>query len=65
MHSSYLLGVDCSQPILIFNTVGEEVTGNVSISISPSKKTLVDMSDLPNGMYYVKNGNESIRLIKE
>lgn len=64
-HTSSLLGVDSDKPLRIFNTVGVEVTGRVNISISPSKKTLVDMSELPNGMYYVVNGNESIRLMKE
>jgi len=64
-HTSSLIGVDSNKPVRIFNTVGVEVTGNIDISISPSKKTLLDMSNLPNGMYYVVNGDESIRLLKQ
>jgi len=64
-HTSTLLGVDENLAVRIFNTVGVEVTGNVNISNSPSKKTLLDMSQLPKGMYYVVNGDESIRLIKK
>jgi hypothetical protein len=63
--TSSLLGVDSNKPVRIFNALGVEVTGNVKISLSPSKKTLLDMSQLPKGMYYVVNGDKSIRLLKD
>ena len=65
LHTSSLLGVDGNKPVRIHNAVGVDVTGNVNISISPSKKTLLDMSQLPKGMYYVVNGDKSIRLLKQ
>ncbi|RYM35442.1 hypothetical protein ERX46_00175 [Brumimicrobium glaciale] len=64
-HSSTLLGVDSDKPNRIFNTVGVEVTGNVNISHSPYQKTVLDMSNLPTGLYYVTNGEKSIQLSKE
>jgi hypothetical protein len=64
-HTSTLLGAELNHPIRIFNTIGIEVTGNVNISLSPSKKTLLDMSHLPKGMYYVDNGEKSIQLSKQ
>jgi len=41
------------------------VTGNVNISISPSMKTLLDISQLPKGLYYVVNGEKSVQVIKQ
>ncbi|PWH81209.1 T9SS type A sorting domain-containing protein [Brumimicrobium oceani] len=65
LHSATLIGVDESLGLRIFNAVGVEVTGNVNSTSSPSGKTFVDMSQLPQGMYYVVNGEESLRLIKK
>ena len=59
-----LLGVDADQPLLVYNTTGVEVTGNVIFSSSTSQKFFLDMSQLPRGLYFVVNGNKSIRLMK-
>jgi len=64
-HSSSLIGIDANKPIRIFNTVGVEVTGNINISLSPSKKTLFGMGQLLKGVYFVMNGDKSLRLMKQ
>ncbi|WP_107039530.1 T9SS type A sorting domain-containing protein [Brumimicrobium mesophilum] len=64
-HSVTVIGLQDSEVLRIMNTVGVEVTGNVIVSNSPSKKTFIDMSQLPKGMYFIVNGDESIRVLKQ
>src|SRR5690554_1421936 len=65
VHTVTLMGVKENQAIRIFNAVGIEVTENTQVSISPSKKTLINMNDLPKGMYYIVNGAKQIKVLKQ
>lgn len=65
IHTVTLLGVNEDQPVRIFNTIGVEMTKNANISLSPSKKTLVNMSDLPKGIYYISNGEKPVQVVKQ
>ncbi|RYM35443.1 DUF3494 domain-containing protein [Brumimicrobium glaciale] len=64
VHTVTLLGVNQDQQLRIFNTAGIDVTNSTNISLSPSKKTLLDMSHLSKGMYYVDNGEKPVQVIK-
>lgn len=65
VHTVTLMGVKENQAIRIFNAVGIEVTENTQVSISPSKKTLINMNDLPKGVYYIVNGAKQIKVLKQ
>ncbi|WP_417264978.1 T9SS type A sorting domain-containing protein [Brumimicrobium sp.] len=65
VHTVTLMGVKENQAIRIFNAVGIEVTENTQFSISPSKKTLINMNDLPKGVYYIVNGAKQIKVLKQ
>ncbi|WP_107039531.1 T9SS type A sorting domain-containing protein [Brumimicrobium mesophilum] len=60
-----ILGVNSDKELRVFNTVGVEITGNIVITNSPSKKTFIDMSQLPKGMYFIVNGDESLKVLKQ
>ncbi|WP_107039532.1 T9SS type A sorting domain-containing protein [Brumimicrobium mesophilum] len=64
-HTATILGINNDQEVRIFNTVGVEVTGKVIITSSPSKKTFVDMNQLPKGIYFIENGKGCVKLLKE
>lgn len=56
-----LSGMDERHSVRVFNTVGVEVTKHLPSLINNT----IDLSNLPQGVYYIKNGERRISVLKQ
>ncbi|PKR82012.1 hypothetical protein CW751_01355 [Brumimicrobium salinarum] len=63
-HTITLSGINNENSIHVFNSIGVEITQDILISLTPSKKRLINMSNLSTGVYYISNGEHTIQVLK-
>ena len=53
------------EEVSIYNTLGQNVTPNTSVTAENESEIVVDLSNLNSGFYYVKTKNTTSKICKQ
>ncbi len=61
----HLAGLNVQNDLLIVNVLGDQFTAQVSFKQLSESEIELDVSSLPNGLYYLISGEQNIKFLKE